>query len=66
MEYVAFIRHSPELLTAYQDTLGDEALGLVGAVLAALAVLRPWRAGDGRHPVLVRTGSAAGVRNPTG
>ena len=34
-EYVAFIRHSDELRTAYTDTLGDLALGLSGSVLAA-------------------------------
>jgi len=36
-EYVAFIRDSPELETAYEDTLGDMMLGLGGATLAALA-----------------------------
>ena len=35
-EYVAFIRNSPELATAYTDTLGDLALGLTGSVLAGL------------------------------
>lgn len=34
-EYIAFIRDSPELATAYTDTLGDMALGLCGATLAA-------------------------------
>jgi hypothetical protein len=34
-EYVAFIRDSPELDTAYTDTLGDLGLGLAGSVLAA-------------------------------
>jgi hypothetical protein len=37
-EYVAFIPNSPEAATAYVDTLGDLALGLVGGTLAALAV----------------------------
>lgn len=42
-EYVAFIRHSSELRTAYTDTLGDLALGLGGSVLAAcLAVTWLW------------------------
>lgn len=36
-EYVAFIRNSPELETAYTDTLGDLMLGLGGSVLAAVA-----------------------------
>ena len=39
-EYVAFVRHSPELQTAYTDTLGDLALGTLGALLAGLAVAR--------------------------
>ena len=36
-EYLAFIRDSPELATAYTDTLGDLALGLAGSCLAGLA-----------------------------
>ena len=41
-EYFAFIRRSPELATAYTDTLGDLALGLTGSVLAGLvAALSP-------------------------
>ena len=35
-EYFAFIRDSPELDTAYTDTLGDLALGLAGSTVAAL------------------------------
>ena len=35
-EYYAFIRSSPELDTAYIDTLGDLALGLTGSVLAGI------------------------------
>jgi hypothetical protein len=34
-EYATFIRDSPELETAYTDTLGDLALGLSGSILAA-------------------------------
>jgi hypothetical protein len=37
-EYVAFVRHSPELQTAYTDTLGDLTLGSLGALLAGLVV----------------------------
>ena len=37
-EYVAFIRTSPELTTAYTDTLGDLALGTSGSVFAAVLV----------------------------
>ena len=36
-EYFAFIRRSPELDTAYTDTLGDLSLGLTGSALAGLA-----------------------------
>jgi hypothetical protein len=39
LEYVTFIRHSPELKTAYTDTLGDLALGLAGSVVAAAGVV---------------------------
>jgi hypothetical protein len=35
-EYVAFVRNSPELQTAYTDTLGDLALGTLGALMAGL------------------------------
>ncbi|MFI5711109.1 hypothetical protein [Kribbella sp. NPDC051620] len=37
-EYVAFVRHSPELQTAYTDTLGDLTLGTLGALLAGLII----------------------------
>jgi hypothetical protein len=35
-EYVAFVRNSPELQSAYTDTLGDLALGTLGALLGGL------------------------------
>ena len=35
-EYLAFIRNSPELATAYADTIGDLTLGLGGSFLAAV------------------------------
>ena len=35
-EYFAFIRRSPELATAYTDTLGDMALGLSGSAMAGI------------------------------
>jgi hypothetical protein len=38
-EYVAFIRNSDELDTAYEDTLGDMLLGLSGSIVAALATV---------------------------
>ncbi len=37
LEYWTFIRDSPELTTAYEDTLGDLGLGLTGSVVAGLA-----------------------------
>lgn len=43
-EYVTFIHNGTELDTAYTDTLGDEALGCLGAILAAALV--GWRARD--------------------
>jgi hypothetical protein len=40
-EWVTFIRHGTELDTAYEDTLGDEALGALGGLVGALLVM--WR-----------------------
>ena len=37
-EYYAFIRFGTELATAYTDTLGDEVLGTLGALTAALVL----------------------------
>jgi hypothetical protein len=42
-EWYTFIRHGTELATAYEDTLGDQALGTVGAALAGVLVLRAGR-----------------------
>jgi hypothetical protein len=39
-EYVAFVPNSPEAVTAYADTLGDLALGLIGGTVAAILVSR--------------------------
>jgi hypothetical protein len=39
-EYVAFVPNSPEAATAYADTLGDLALGLLGGTAAAILVSR--------------------------
>jgi hypothetical protein len=38
LEYVTFIRNSPERASAYTDTLGDLSLGLGGSIVAALIV----------------------------
>ena len=40
-EWFTFIRHGTELDTAYEDTLGDEALGTLGGLVGALLVM--WR-----------------------
>ena len=37
-EWWTFIRHGTEIDTAYEDTLGDETLGTLGALLAGLLV----------------------------
>jgi hypothetical protein len=43
-EYFTFIRGGPEEKTAYTDTLGDIALGLTGATVAAVvSVTLLWR-----------------------
>ena len=39
-EWYSFIRHGTELATAYEDTLGDEALGCLGAALAGVVIAR--------------------------
>lgn len=44
-EYFAFISKSSEKRHAYADTLGDLALGSVGAVVAGLVVHRLWQRG---------------------
>ena len=49
-EYFAFISRSTEREFAYADTLGDLALGTVGAVLAAVVLHRAWRRGHLLHP----------------
>lgn len=44
LEYFAFIRNSPELETAYTDTLGDLVLGLSGSAIAStLIAASVWR-----------------------
>lgn len=39
-EWYTFIRHGTEIDTAYEDTLGDETLGTLGALVAGLIVAR--------------------------
>ena len=45
-EYFAFLSTSSERQGAYADTLGDLALGSLGAVLAGVAVHALWRQGS--------------------
>jgi hypothetical protein len=44
-EWFTFIRHGTELDTAYEDTLGDQTLGVLGAAVAGGLVA--WRARSG-------------------
>jgi hypothetical protein len=53
-EWFTFIRHGTEIDTAYEDTLGDEALGTLGALTAGLLVAR---AGGHRRPRVTEPGS---------
>lgn len=39
-EWYTFIRHGTEIETAYEDTLGDQALGTLGGLVGALLVSR--------------------------
>jgi hypothetical protein len=55
-EYITFIRDSPELETAYEDTLGDLALGLSGSVVAALVTA--WALWPRGAPTRTKSGSA--------
>jgi len=58
-EWYAFIRHGTELATAYTDTLGDEALGTLGAAVAGLLLA----AGAGRQTgSATKTGISRSVR----
>ncbi|MFY9488421.1 MAG: hypothetical protein WAP35_06980 [Solirubrobacterales bacterium] len=45
-EWYTFIRHGTELNTAYEDTLGDMALGTFGGFIAGLMVMRIKRRDD--------------------
>lgn len=42
-EWYTFIRHGTEKATAYEDTLGDMALGTLGAFIAGLVIARSRR-----------------------
>ena len=51
-EWYTFIRHGTELDTAYQDTLGDQTLGMLGGAAAAVIVtlVRPRSSPDSAAP----------------
>ena len=49
-EWYTFIRHGTEIDTAYEDTLGDETLGSLGALLAGLLVHVVLSRRDRREP----------------
>ncbi|MCW2851124.1 MAG: hypothetical protein JWM84_788, partial [Nocardioides sp.] len=57
-EYFAFVSRSSERAGAYDDTLGDLALGTVGVVMAALIVHLMWQQGRLRDtaPQLAQAG----------
>ncbi|HWJ09732.1 MAG TPA: hypothetical protein VNS46_10175 [Nocardioides sp.] len=48
-EYYAFISGHAEHAFAYEDTLGDLALGVLGSLTAALVIHRTWRSGGLRE-----------------
>ena len=50
-EFVTFVPNSPEAATAYTDTLGDIALGMVGGLAAAILTARMARRISGHEPV---------------
>jgi hypothetical protein len=60
-EWYTFIRHGTELATAYEDTLGDEILGSLGAGLAGLLFAR-W-ASDSRPAFADEPAQSSGGRS---
>jgi len=62
-EYYAFVTRSGEVGTAYADTVGDLALGWVGAVVAGLlvGVVRPGGRADPDDPARASVGWSARV-----
>ena len=58
-EWFTFIRHGTELETAYEDTLGDEALGTLGGITAAV-ILLVWP--GGRRPARRVPGDGSAAR----
>lgn len=57
-EYVAFVPSSPEAVTAYADTLGDLALGLIGGAVASVALA--WWSSRRRMPTPLPARALAG------
>ena len=63
-EYYAFIRGGTELATAYTDTLGDEVLGTLGALVAGLITAAPTPGRDralGSEPAVIMHGGGGGT-----
>ncbi|GAA1504862.1 hypothetical protein [Nocardioides humi] len=50
-EYAAFIHGHSERAFAYEDTLGDLGLGVLGSITAALVIHHLWRRGQLRESV---------------
>lgn len=70
-EYLAFVRNSPELQTAYTDTLGDLLLSSMGGISAGAllgTVLWDWSERTTRRPGAHRRGAGtrAGEVHPRG
>lgn len=63
-EWYTFIRHGTELDTAYEDTLGDEALGTLGSACAATTLLLLTRMHPGQRPAQGRTQGRTGQWTP--
>lgn len=53
-EFVTFVPNSPEASTAYRDTLGDLALGMLGGLIAAVMTARLPALQAGAHDVGAR------------
>jgi hypothetical protein len=58
-EYVTFVPNSPEAASAYRDTLGDLALGLLGGTLAAFVIAYAPIAASVRPAVPAESGGQA-------
>ena len=62
-EYITFIRDSPELETAYTDTLGDLALGLGGSLLGG--AITAWLLWPRRPAQIARVSTTLSLPGPS-